>query len=184
MLALDVCTFWSQCLILFRSNLSQWSQTSQSFCSHTGALPSRPTKTAIYWYIIVVTTGGDMGLVLLWTIYPPTRHEFDIFNTPFLPFEFEITIDGEEESIEESVLCMMINERRKKRNETYNKTPAFSQPSGRLRLGWGHAGHSTVSSPLDVASTPARSWPRPPRLSAMRFRHILKTRWISEYRFC
>ena len=56
-----------------------------------------------------------MGLVFrLWTICPPTRHEFDIFNTPFLPFELEITIDGEEQRIKESVLCMMINERRRK----------------------------------------------------------------------
>jgi hypothetical protein len=56
-----------------------------------------------------------MGFVLcLWTICPPTRHEFDIFNTPFLPFELEVTINGEEESIEESVMIRMINERRRK----------------------------------------------------------------------
>jgi len=38
------CLFWSQNLILYRSDLSQWSQSSQSFRSHTGALPNWPTK--------------------------------------------------------------------------------------------------------------------------------------------
>ena len=38
------CLFWSQNLILYRSDLSQWSQSSQSFRSRTGALPNWPTK--------------------------------------------------------------------------------------------------------------------------------------------
>jgi len=38
------CLFWSQNLVLYHSDLSQWSQSSQSFHSHTGALPNRPTK--------------------------------------------------------------------------------------------------------------------------------------------
>ena len=65
--------------------------------------------------LLLLNIVSDMGLVFrLWTICPPTRHEFDIFNTPFLPFELEITIDGEEQRIKESVLRMMINERRRK----------------------------------------------------------------------
>jgi hypothetical protein len=46
---------------------------------------------------------GDVTLVLrLGNICTPTRHEFDIVDTPFLPFELEVTVDCEEESVEKS----------------------------------------------------------------------------------
>ena len=43
---------------------------------------------------------SDMTLVLcLWNIRAPTGHEFDIIDTPFLPFELEVTVDSEKECI-------------------------------------------------------------------------------------
>ena len=66
---------------------------------------SNRNKSRVYEYkddtnLFLVDIVSNMGLVLfLRTIGPPTRHEFDIFNTPCLPFEFEVAVDGEEESV-------------------------------------------------------------------------------------
>ena len=38
-------------------------------------------------------------LFFLWNISPPTRHEVDIFDMQFLPFELEVAVNHDEESI-------------------------------------------------------------------------------------
>ena len=68
--------------------------------------------------------------------------------------------------------------------EIHNKGPAFSQSLGRFHSGWGQARHSTISSPWDVPATPWGSWPQPAHLRDIKFLHILKTWWISSYRYC
>ncbi len=50
--------------------------------------------------LFLVNIVSNMVFVLcLRNIGPPTRHEFDIFDMPLLPFELEVAIDGKEESI-------------------------------------------------------------------------------------
>jgi len=66
---------------------------------------------------------------------------------------------------------------------THNKAPEFSQPTGRLRLGCGQAGHSTASPPWGVPSTPDGSCPSPARFRDSMFRQRQKTRCISGYRY-
>jgi hypothetical protein len=46
----------------------------------------------------------NMALVLgLWDISPPSGHQFHVFEVSFFALEFEVSIDGDKESIQESV---------------------------------------------------------------------------------
>jgi len=67
---------------------------------------------------------------------------------------------------------------------THNEAPEFSQPTRRLRPGCGQAGHSTVSLPWGVPSTPDGSCPHPACFRDSMFRRLRwKTRCISGYRY-
>lgn len=50
--------------------------------------------------LFLVNVVSNMALVLrLRNVGPPTRHKFDIFDPPFLPFKLEVAIDCKEENI-------------------------------------------------------------------------------------
>jgi hypothetical protein len=99
-----------------------------------------------------------MGFVLfIVDISAPSGHEFDILNIPFFAFEFEVSIHGNVETVKKPRISRVISNSTNKRKKTYASTPAFSHPSGRFRPGCGHAGHSTINSPLDVALIPSGS---------------------------
>lgn len=69
------------------------------------------------WFVHITC---DMGFVFsIWKISPPPRHKFDILKMSFLPFELEVAINCDIESVQESV----------KNISTINE---FNRPWGRL----------------------------------------------------
>ena len=87
---------------------------------------------------------------------PPITQWGVISDISILTFQTEIGIDRENQSIyppEMPLVLIAANMAQTNRDEG----GLFSQPSGRLRLGCGQAGHSTAHPPCFVATTPRGS---------------------------
>jgi len=112
----------------------------------------------------------------------PSRREFHILDTSVLAFQLEVRIQGKYQCVQPSMYqqSSQLKDHGHFRRTCLISSGASFQSSGRLRPGWGQAGHSTASSPCDVPLAPAGSCPRPALLSINKWRQRRMTRRNSE----
>lgn len=127
-------------------------------------------------YLLCVNVASEMFQItsFLNKIGPP-RSKVDVSESFIFQPTLEVGIHGKCKAIYKVCQLLLMQYRRAGHMHRISGG-ASSQPSGKLRPGWGHAGHSIASSPSRVAFAPNGSCPRPARFNIFRCRQMRITR--------